>query len=505
MHEDYSTYRNLLDRILKLGEREWIEFKENNTNPDEIGKRLSALANGARLHGRECGYLIYGVQDKPVAVVGTEFNPRAAKKGNEDLEMWLSRMLEPRLDFRIVRFEDEGFTVVMFEVPAAQDRPVRFQHEAYIRVNSITKPLREYPDKERKLWHIPARQAFEKGEAMGLLTADEVVHYLDVQAYFELVRQPMPRTQAAILDKLSSQKLVIARAGSYSITNLGAILFARRLADFEGLNRKAIRVIVYDGPSKRSKTIREQLGVKGYAAGFDGLVQWVNGQLPANEHIGQALRQEVRLYPELAIRELVATDALVHQDFSLSGTGPMVEIYSDRIEITNPGLPIIDPLRFIDENQSRNEQLATLMRRAHICEERGSGIDKAVSEVELYQLPPLEFLPTEKHTKIVLFAPRPLDKMDKSERVRAAYQHCCLLYVMRQKMTNQTLRTRLNITDEAYSTATRILNDALAAKLIKHDEPDLPPPASTPDIFRFGRRKCLLPPADNEPGGAGLW
>ncbi|AII50850.1 ATP-binding protein [Hymenobacter sp. APR13] len=471
MHEDHSPFRSLLDRLLKLGEREWVEFKVNNTNPDEIGKRLSALANGARLHGRECGYLVYGVQDAPIAVVGTEFSPRTAKKGNEDLEMWLSRMLDPRIDFRIVEFEYDGYAIVMFEIPAAEDRPVRFQNEPYIRVNSITKPLREYPDKERKLWHTPARQVFEKGEAAGQLSADEVIQRLDVQSYFELIEQPLPRTQTAILDKLIHQKLVTARTGSYGITNLGAILFARRLSDFEGLERKAVRVIVYDGPSKRSKTLREQPGVKGYAAGFKGLIEWINSQLPANELIGQALRQEVRLYPELAIRELVA-NALVHQDFALTGTGPLVEIYSDRIEITNPGLPIIDPLRFIDENQSRNEQLASLMRLAHICEERGSGIDKAVGEVELYQLPPLEFLPTEKHTKVVLFAPRPLEKMDKSERVQAAYQHCCLLYVMRQKMTNQTLRTRLNIADEAYSTATRILNDALAAKLIKYDEPE---------------------------------
>lgn len=175
MYEDHSPFRSLLDRLLKLGEREWVEFKVNNTNPDEIGKRLSALANGARLHGRECGYLVFGVQDAPLAVVGTEFSPRTAKKGNEDLEMWLSRMLEPRIDFRIAEFEYDGHAMVMLEVPAAEDRPVRFQNEAYIRVNSITKPLREYPDKERKLWHTPARQVFEKGEAAGQLSADEVI------------------------------------------------------------------------------------------------------------------------------------------------------------------------------------------------------------------------------------------------------------------------------------------------------------------------------------------
>ena len=81
-------------------------------------------------------------------------------------------------------------------------------------------------------------------------------------------------------------------------------------------------------------------------------------------------------------------NALIHQDFSLTGTGPTVEIFADRIEVTNPGTPLIDTLRFIDEPpQSRNETLAATMRRLNICEERGSGIDKVISQVELYQLP----------------------------------------------------------------------------------------------------------------------
>src|ERR1700722_7444665 len=113
--------------------------------------------------------------------------------------------------------------------------------------------------------------------------------------------------------------------------------------------------------------------------------------LPRSEEIGQALRREVRVYPEIAIRELVA-NALIHQDFNLTGNGPTVEIFDNRIEITNPGTPLIDPLRFIDEPpRSRNEELASLMCRMNICEERGSGIDKVIFQIELYQLPPPDF------------------------------------------------------------------------------------------------------------------
>ena len=96
-------------------------------------------------------------------------------------------------------------------------------------------------------------------------------------------------------------------------------------------------------------------------------------------------RESIR---SVAVRELVA-NALIHQDFSITGAGPMVEIFEGRIEVTNPGEPLVATDRFLDSPpKSRNESLASLMRRFRICEERGSGIDKVVSQIELYQLPP---------------------------------------------------------------------------------------------------------------------
>jgi hypothetical protein len=105
------------------------------------------------------------------------------------------------------------------------------------------------------------------------------------------------------------------------------------------------------------------------------------------------------MFPELAVRELVA-NALIHQDLFVTGAGPMVEIFDDRIEITNPGEPLVDTQRFVDTPlKSRNEGLASLMRRFRICEERGSGIDKVVQQVELFQLPaPLFERPGGVHT-----------------------------------------------------------------------------------------------------------
>ncbi len=163
--------------------------------------------------------------------------------------------------------------------------------------------------------------------------------------------------------------MIVTDNGSYAITNLGALLFAKDLDEFNLLSRKTVRVTTYDGRDKL-KTKRDIVGKKGYALGFQGLVDYVSSQLPSNEVIGKALRESVPMFPEIAIRELVA-NALIHQDLEQPGGSTAIDIYDNRLEISNPGTPSIEPDRFIDEYQSRNERLAGLMRRLRICEGEG--------------------------------------------------------------------------------------------------------------------------------------
>ena len=248
------------------------------------------------------------------------------------------------------------------------------------------------------------------------------------------------------------------------------MLFAKRLTDFSTLARRAVRVIQYRGDG-RVETLKEQVGQKGYASGFEGLVGYIDGVLPSNEVIEQALRKTVPMFPELAVRELVA-NALIHQDFFVAGVGPMVEIFDHRIEITNPGEPLVDTQRFVDSPpKSRNEALASLMRRFRICEERGSGIDRVVSEVELFQLPAPLFEVPEGFTRAVLFAHKELSAMDRADRVRACYLHACLRYVMRQSMTNTSVRQRFGIAEKNAATASRLLKEAVGEGLIVVRDP----------------------------------
>ena len=465
---------NLVRKLLQLGrECEWTEFKENNSNPESIGEYLSALSNSAFLANEPYGYLIFGIKDASLEIVGTSFQFHQERIGSQELENWLATQLEPRIDFRVDVFSTAvgGKTIVVIRVDATRSRPVAFKGIEYVRIGSYKKALKDHPEKEQKLWAKASQASFETRIARNELNEEQVLLFLDYPRYFELMAIPLPADRAAIMRRMVEEKLVqYSPEGKLEITNLGAVLFAKSLGDFDSLKRKGVRVVQYKGRD-RLHTMREQEGSKGYAAGFEGLIQYVNDQLPSSEEIGKALRKEVKVYPELAIRELIA-NMLIHQDFDITGTGPIIEIFEDRVEISNPGTPLIDPLRMMDHNpRSRNERLAYFMRRAKICEERGTGIDKVVGKAEEYQLPAPKFIPEEKYFKVTLFAPKTLRQMNKDDKVRACYQHCCLRYMASELMSNESLRGRFQISEENYSVASRIISDVIDSKLIKPADP----------------------------------
>ena len=463
-------------------ETEWVEFKHNNENPQEIGEYISALANGAALNDKAFAYLVWGIEDGTHAIVGTSFSPCAAKKGNEPLESWLLHLLNPKHYFRFHEVTVDDQAVVVLKIARATRQPVSFAGTEHIRIGLVKKALKETPDRERALWRIFDRTPFEALIAAERVSADDVLRLLDYPACFDRLKAPLPVGRDGILAVLAADELIHRNhSGDWDITNLGAMLFAKRLSNFETLRRKVMRVIQYRGTG-RTETLKEQLGKKGYAAGFEGLMGYINGLIPSNEVIGQALRKTVPMFPKLAVRELVA-NALIHQDFFVTGAGPMVEIFDDRIEITNPGKPLVDTQRFVDTApKSRNETLASLMRRFRICEERGSGIDKVVFQVELYQLPAPLFEVPEDSTRAVLFAHKELKYMDKAERVRACYLHACLRYVMRQPMTNASLRERFGIDDKNAATASRLMSEAVETGRIVIQDPTV-----------GTRSRCYLP------------
>ncbi len=167
---------HLLDHPAEAG---CVEFKENNTDPERIGRTVSALSNTACLDGQPVAYLAWGIEDGSHAVVGTAFEPLAEKKGNIPFEMWLAKALAPSPSFRFKVCDHPQGRIVLLEVPAANTVPVKFNGIAYLRVGSATPKLSDFPNREADLVSKLRPFAWEHGAAKSFVTGQEVLALLD--------------------------------------------------------------------------------------------------------------------------------------------------------------------------------------------------------------------------------------------------------------------------------------------------------------------------------------
>lgn len=452
---------DLLTRWLSApAESEHLEFKEAKQQFDttKLLRYCVALANEGG------GHLVLGVSDKlPRRVVGTQAFVAAT-----DLNDIKSRIVDKlRIRVSAVELAHADGRVLVFAVPSRPvGQPLDFDGAYLMRAGEDLVPMT--PDQLRRIFAEGQPDWFSQTAKQGA-SADEVIALLDTQTYFDLSRLPYPTTREGVLSRLAGEGLIVQVAAGWTITNLAAILLAKRLDGFSpALARKAPRVVIYEGVDK-TRTREDKPGNRGYAVGFESLVDFVHSAAPQNRSIEQVVREEVKMFPKQALRELIA-NALVHQDFAASGASVMIEMYGDRVEVSNPGKPPISVDRFIDEYRSRNERLADFMRRLGICEEKGSGVDKVVKAAEVFQLPAPDFRVGELRTTAVLFAHQDFAEMSKTDRIRACYQHCCLMYVSNQRMSNQSLRARFGLPEAKAATVSLVIGAAKEAGAIKADE-----------------------------------
>ena len=466
----------LVNELRKLpDETQWLEFKHNNYEPTMIGQDISALANSAAVCEKSCAYMLWGIDDKTHEIVGTDYNLQTLKKGNQELENWLRSLLSRNADFEFHTVPMNGKNVGVLIIYRAANQTVMFEKVDYIRIGSYTKKLNEFPTIQAQLWDRIRNTKFEERYAKQDLELADALRLLDFAVYFDIRNIPQPSDNNGVAHYMVEEGIIVRQDnGLFAITNLGAILFSKRLTDFPRISRKAIRVVQYQG-NNRLNMLREDVGGKGYVVGFEGLIKYIEALLPTQEVIAGALREKKTAYPSIAVREAVA-NALIHQDFSVTGTGPVVEIFEKRIEITNSGTPLVDVRRIIDNPpKSRNEKLASLMRRLRMCEELGTGWDKIVITCELYQLPAPKIELFEDSTRVTLFSEMPFSNISMEDKLWACYLHACIKHVQDEQLTNSSLRERFGLKDSASGTVSRLIKEAVASELIKPLDPTTAP------------------------------
>ena len=473
---DNQYYVSLVYELSKLpAETEWVEFKENYDDPSMIGEYLSALSNSAALHEREFGYVLYGVDDSTHEIKGTVFQPKLAKVGNEELENWLLTQLTPRIDFKFINVDMSEGHIVVIEIPAAKIQPTAFKGTEFIRVGSYKKKLKDYPEKERKLWRSFEIRPYETLPARENVDAAAITQLLDTGTFYTLMNLPIPSTRDGIMHDFQEYDFIRRMDnGNYVITNMGALLFARDFKQFDFLGNKAIRVIRYKG-SGRTHAIRDQFFSKGYAIAFDEVVTYIMSMLPQEETIETALRQEFIMFPEKAVREILG-NLIIHQDLTARGQSLMVEIFDERIEATNPGKLLVDVDRIIDTApHARNEKMANFLRLVHICEARGSGFDRMEEGMRDWKIPAPKVETTEDFCRTMLYWHPSLSQWSKEEKIRTCYIYVCYCYVNGIDATNAVLRERFGVSEKNKATVSRIIKDTVEKGYIRlYDETTAP-------------------------------
>ncbi|RFB87652.1 transcriptional regulator [Rhizobium leguminosarum bv. trifolii] len=462
----------LLNRLLQEpSESAWLEFKVNNKDPREIGEYVSALANSAMLLGRDRAFLVFGIEDRTKRRVGTELRLQQLKQGNEDFTNWLARMVEPRVLIEVLDFVCDGLAYSIVAIEPSYERPVKFSGAEFIRIGENKKKLAEFPEHERALWIATGRRRFETAVALSNVTADDIFAMLDPDPIYDLTDEPRPKNNQEIIRKMVDAGFLLDNLeGRFDITNLGAIMLAHDVTVFPSIAGKTVRIVKYSGRDK-SRSDFEQEGRKGYAVAFTAMMRFLMERLPKDERYIDGVRRMVPHFPETAVREVIA-NALIHQDFMATGVGPVVEIYDNRIEVTNPGNSLINTDRILDERRSRNEKLAATMRSFGLCEERGGGLDKTLIEIEAQRLPPPDFISSEHSMRVVLFAPKGFGQMSKAEKLRACFFHCVLRWLTHDYMSNATLRERFSLAPEEYQAVSAVIAESIKLGRIAPADPD---------------------------------
>ncbi len=440
----------------ELNELDWKSGLSDKS--ERLAKHISAFAN---MKGG--GILAYGVNND-----GTFSN--LTKDEVDKIVQTLGNIahnnLVPSIPIYHSVLEFEGHSLLFVYIPEQIDKPVYLRgkdiYSSYYR--SAGQTVKMSKNQVKALIATSIGLSFEEQVAKGGLKRDDILNYIDYKTLYRFLDKNIPQSIDSIIERLIDYNLCKQIGEDWAITNLGAILFAKRLQDFPNMLGHEVIVRKYIGTNNRQQEF-EQHGAFGYAVGFEGLIDFIMSNTSIEKI--DIKREAIPTYPRVAIREFVA-NALVHQDFSITGMPVTVEIFSNRLSILNAGAPLNDINRLIDlPPQSRNEQLAQMMFTLGICERRGSGIDRAIAAVEEMNLPPVNFTKSEQHTKIFLYPQKSLKDMTKQEKILACYQHACLMYEDGETINNQSIRQRFELSKNDSSIASRILSDTLEAGLIK--------------------------------------
>lgn len=400
------TLNNQLRLIERLrresGESEWLEFKHDYYEPQLIGEYLSALANSACILGKNVGYLVFGINDTTHEVVGTQFDPITAKKGNQNLLLWLSLGLQPNVGFEYEIVEHPDGTVVIFKVNAAWDRPVRFYGTAYIRVGSSKTQLSNHPEKERIIWTrrtdwsglICERVSFDDLDLVAIRKAREQF----------IIKHPGQASECAQWDNttfLNKAKLAIHG----DLTNAALLLLGK--PESATLLSPAVAKISWILKDAQNRELDYEHFGPPFILNVDKVLNRIRNLTLRTLPSGTLFPQEISQYDPWVIREALH-NCIAHQDYGLRGRIEIVET-PENVILTNVGSFLPGDVRTVIQQDApleiyRNPFLAEAMVNLNMIDTQGGGI-KRMFQAQIRRYFPLPDYDLSNYERVIVKIP----------------------------------------------------------------------------------------------------
>ena len=447
----------VIEAWLERHESSDLEFKaaRDDFSSDSLCKYCCGIASAGG------GYLVLGATDKlPRQVVGTSASDKPAKD-----EKMVYDQVEPGLRITIVEQLVREERVVIVAIPShPRGTPYKYNSIYYTKDGAqigtmATTAIKQIFAEEQESWL--------EAPAVRDASPEQVANLLDLASFYRMRKERATPIDKA-LDDLRRAQLVAAapKRGRYDITRMGVLLLAHSIEECAPeLIRKRIRIAKYRGPGHTGVVICDEEWDKGWAVGFDEMVRFAFSQMDGQQAIRGMLREHDDFAPEVALRELLA-NAIIHQDFTQTGC-VSIKIFSNRISITNPGVPLLKASEMIHGNESRNPGLMQAMRRLRLSEERGTGIDKAIIAINAAGTAPIEYVVGGGCTEAIMWPLLPYENLSDWHKELACFQHCEICFINNDYMSNESLRHRFNLDDSNRKEITRLINKMIAKGIIK--------------------------------------
>lgn len=392
----------MLEEILIQNEGKTLEFKENTLNLKGIIKSIIALANTAG------GTIVIGVKNQSKEVIGLK-NPLLEE---EKISNAIADSISPLMIASIEITSYQNKELLVIQIPhLAGPYYLKQQGEelgTYIRLGSTNR--KADPETLQSLRLLSSNISFDQlPSSKGTIDQD----YL--KQVFQTIGKSPNKKQCEMLGIYSD------RFGNAKPSIGGILLFSHQRAEI--FPNSVIRCAYFKGTTKEKMLNYRDIKAP-LPSALEEILDFVETYSIKEAFIGRAQRVDVSQYPPEAVRELVV-NALVHTDYSLQGAQIQVAIFSNRIEVTNPGgLPFGQTMKKALSGYSRlrNHVIGRVFRELKYIEQWGSGLQRIQSVCKKLGLKAPEFEDEGSHFRGVIFCDKTYEEeYSKEEKVLIDY------------------------------------------------------------------------------------